>query len=177
MRNKFKSSFSPIAVVALQPFHPGEIRPDIPLQIPRSKFLDPGYFTQSLGLGYQPHNDIKSRFGIALKETITSDFPVPYSDDPDTPEFETSRVETGLELVTDLNRKLHENILLISKLELFSNVKAFNKIDVNWDTLVSAKITKLIAVNFNIKLIYDRDVSVKRQLKQALTVGLTYTLL
>ena len=60
---------------------------------------------------------------------------------------------------------------------MFSNVKTLNEIDVNWNTLISAKITKLIAVNFNVKLIYDRDVSVKRQLKQALTVGLTYTLL
>ena len=62
-------------------------------------------------------------------------------------------------------------------MEMFSNIKAFNEIDVNWNTLISAKITKLIAVNFNVKLIYDRDVSVKRQLKQALTVRLTYTLL
>ncbi len=60
---------------------------------------------------------------------------------------------------------------------MFSNVKTLNEIDVNWNTLISAKITKLIAVNFNVKLIYDRDVSVKRQLKQALTVRLTYTLL
>ena len=60
---------------------------------------------------------------------------------------------------------------------MFSNIKAFNEIDVNWNTLISAKITKLIAVNFNVKLIYDRDVSVKRQLKQTLTVRLTYTLL
>ena len=62
-------------------------------------------------------------------------------------------------------------------MEMFSNIKAFNEIDVNWNTLISAKTTKLIAVNFNVKLIYDRDVSVKRQLKQALTVRLTYTLL
>lgn len=62
-------------------------------------------------------------------------------------------------------------------MEMFSNIKAFNEIDVNWNTLISAKITKLIAVNFNVKLIYDRDVSVKRQLKQTLTVRLTYTLL
>ena len=62
-------------------------------------------------------------------------------------------------------------------MEMFSNVKTLNEIDVNWNTLISAKITKLIAVNFNVKLIYDRDVSVKRQLKQALTVRLTYTLL
>lgn len=60
---------------------------------------------------------------------------------------------------------------------MFSNVKTLNEIDVNWNTLISAKITKLIAVNFNVKLIYDRDVSVKRQLKQTLTVRLTYTLL
>lgn len=143
-----------------------------------SNLLDPGYFSQSVGFGYEPVDEFKSRFGFAIKETVTSDHPVPYSDDPETPDDEeTTRVETGLESVTDFSKKLIGSILLTSKLEIFSNLKGLDEVDVKWDNIFSAKISKYIDVNFNIKLFYDRTISKKRQLKQSLAVGLTYTFL
>ena len=142
-----------------------------------SAFLDPGYFSQSVGLGYEPVREFKTRLGFAFHETITSDYPVPYADDPDTDEVEKIKVEPGLESVTDFSKSLIGNILLTSKLEIFSNLKGVDEIDVKWDNIFSAKISKYIDVNFNIKFLYDRDSSEKRQLKQALAVGLTYTFL
>jgi len=142
-----------------------------------STFLDPGYFSQSAGLGYEPAKEFKTRLGFAIRETITSDFPVPYADDPETEEVEKTKVEPGLESVTDFSKTLIGNILLTSKLEFFYNFDAFDEIDVRWDNVFSAKISKYIDVNFNIKLLYDRDSSEKRQIKQALAVGLTYTFL
>ena len=68
-------------------------------------------------------------------------------------------------------------MLLTSKLELFSNLESFQQIDVKWDTILSAKVARYVDVNLNVKLFYDRDISRKRQLKQALTLGLTYTIL
>ena len=64
-----------------------------------------------------------------------------------------------------------------SKLELFYDFGALDEIDVKWDNIFSAKISKYVDVNFNIKLFYDKDLSEKRQIKQALAVGLTYTFL
>lgn len=142
-----------------------------------SAFLDPGYFSQSAGLGYEAAKEFKTRLGFALHETITSDYPVPYADDPDTDEIEKTKVEPGLESITDFSKTLIGNILLISKLELFYDFGAFNEMDVRWDNIFSAKISRYIDVNFNIKLFYDRALSEKRQLKQALAVGLTYTFL
>jgi len=142
-----------------------------------SAFLDPGYFSQSVGLGYEPVREFKTRLGFAFHETITSDYPVPYADDPDTDEVEKIKVEPGLESVTDFSKSLIGNILLTSKLEIFSNLKGVDEIDVKWDNIFSAKISKYIDVNFNIKFLYDRDSSEKRQLKQALAVGLAYTFL
>ena len=142
-----------------------------------SAFLDPGYFSQSVGLGYEPVKEFKTRLGFALHETITSDHPVPYTDDPDTDEVEKTKVEPGLESVTDFSKSLIGNILLTSKLEIFSNLKGVDQVDVKWDNIFSAKMSRYIDVNFNIKFLYDRDSSEKRQLKQALAVGLTYTFL
>ncbi len=142
-----------------------------------SDFLDPAYFTQSAGLGFSKDEHFKTRLGASLKETITSNFPIPYADDPETAEVEKTKVELGAESVTDVSYTLAENILFTSKLELFSNLEAFNEIDVQWDSILAAKVAKYIDVNFNVKLFYDRDISKQRQLKQALAVGLTYTFL
>lgn len=49
-----------------------------------SNFLDPGYFTQSVGVGYEPVEEFRTRLGFAVKETVTMDHNAPYADDPDT---------------------------------------------------------------------------------------------
>ncbi len=139
-----------------------------------SDLFDPAYFTQSAGMQYKPSEVIKTRFGAALKETLTRNHNR-YSDDLDTPDtLEKTRVEFGAESVTDLEKKLAENIQLTSKLELFSNLQSAKEIDVRWDTIFSSKISKFIDVNFNVQLFYDSDISKKRQLKQALALGLSY---
>ncbi len=143
-----------------------------------SNFFDPAYFTQSAGIGFSPKEQFKTRLGAALKETITRDFPVPYADDPDTPnKIEKTKVELGAESVTDYSQKLAENTIFTSKLELFTNFKALNLVDVRWDNIFTAEVSKYVNVNLNFKLFYDRDISVKRQLKQSLAIGLTYTFL
>jgi hypothetical protein len=146
-------------------------------KVETSNILDPVYFSQSAGIGYEPIKEFKTRLGFAVRETITRDHPVPYTDDPETEEEETTKVEPGVESVTDFSKKLIGGILLTSKLELFSNLKAMDEIDVKWDNIFSAKISKYIDVSFNIKFLYDKTVSEKRQLKQALALGLTYTFL
>jgi len=144
---------------------------------PVSDFFDPAYFTQSLGFGYAYRELFKSRMGVALKQTITRNFPVPYTDDPATSKIEKLRFEYGAQGVTDLKVKFATNILLTSKLEMFSNLKALKEVDVRWDSILSAKVAKYFSVNFNFKLFYDRDISKKRQILQSLSMGLTYTFL
>lgn len=140
-------------------------------------FLDPLYMIQSVGMGYKPAKQFQTRLGAAVKETITDEFPVPYADDPDTPEIETTRVEYGVESVSDLSVNLSKLIVFESRLALFSDLSAFDEIDVDWDNMFSAKVSDLINVSLNVKLFYDKDISPKRQLKQTLAVGIQYTLL
>lgn len=142
-----------------------------------SKFLDPGFFRESAGVGYEPNKVIKTRLGVALKQTLTSDFPVPYADDPKTTELEKVKNEVGAESVTDVNWKITETNLLTSKLELFSNIKGFDEIDVKWDNILTSKISKYFNFNINFLLFYDKDISKKRQIKQAFAIGIAYTFL
>ena len=138
-----------------------------------SNFLDPGFFRESIGLCYKPNDIINARLGAAMKQSVTDQFNT-FSDDPNTETVESFKNEIGAESVIDVNYELSESNQLASKLELFSNLKAFDEIDVIWDTDVTAQITKLLAFTFNVKLVYDKDISTKRQLKQVMGLGISY---
>lgn len=140
-----------------------------------SNFFDPGYFTESVGAEYKPNDIIKTRAGLAAKQTIASEFA--YADDPKTSKVETFKNEVGAESVTDLNLKISEHILYESKVEVFSNFKGTDEIDVNWDNNFSAMVSEIIKVSFNFRMLYDKDLFYKRQIKQTLAVGLSYTFL
>jgi hypothetical protein len=87
------------------------------------------------------------------------------------------RTEYGAESVTDLKAQLGENLLYASKLELFSKINRFDEVDVNWDNLFTVKATKYINITWNIRLFYDKDISLQRQLKETLAIGFSYTFL
>jgi hypothetical protein len=174
--NKLLNPF--VSATAKTQFLSGFQYPNDTTKVKISKFMDPGYFTQSVGVGYSPNEVVLTRLGFTMKETITSDFPVPFADDPDTPtEIEKTKIEPGLSSITDVKNKFAENILLTSRLDLFADFKAFNRIDVLWENDLTFKLTKLVNVNFEFDLLYDRDISKRRQIRQVLSVGLTYTFL
>lgn len=143
-----------------------------------SAFMDPGYLRESAGVGFKPNEIVKTRLGVALKQTITQDYPAPYVDDPKTLNtIEKIKNEVGAESVSDLSWKVSENSLFTSKLELFSTLVTFKEIDVNWDNILTTKISKYFNVNVNFKLFYDRDISRMRQIKQAIALGVSYSFL
>ena len=142
-----------------------------------SAFLDPGYIQEGIGMIAEPYPFLITRVGAAFKQTVTSDYPVPYADDPETKEIEDFKSEVGIESSTELNLRFAENLIFNSKLELFSTLEAIKKTDVSWDNLIIAEISKYFNVNFSLKVFYDRDISVKRQLKQGLAMGITYHIL
>ncbi len=143
---------------------------------PVSKFFDPGYLTQSVGAGYQPMPEIKTRIGAALREIFTSQF-IGYADDPTTTAIEKTRVDGGLESVTEVEWKMDDTILFTSKLELFAPFKAIDEIVVRNDNTIAASVNKYITVNLNVQLINEKQISPRTQIKETLSIGLTYRLL
>jgi hypothetical protein len=141
-----------------------------------SQFFDPAYLTQSAGMGYQPMPEVKTRFGVALREIITSDF-TSYADDPATAEVEKTSVDGGLESVTDVEWKLEDNVLFTSKLELFAPFDALDEIVVRNDNTLAAKVSKYITVILNVQLINERRITPRTQVKETLALGISYTLL
>ena len=141
-----------------------------------STYLDPAYFTQSIGVGYSTSDELKTRFGFSIKETIATQF-LNFTDDATTTKIEDIRVDYGAELVADLNKMVSENIRYSSKIEFFSDFSGIKYVDVSFDNLFSAKVSDFISVSFNYKITYDRDIHVKRQIKKILAAGVTYSFL
>jgi len=141
-----------------------------------SKFFDPAYFTESIGALYQPSKIFKTRLGAALREIITSQF-TNYADDPSTPQIESTRVEAGLESVSELTWPIDDNLLISSKLEFFAPLKHFDQIVTRSESGIAAKITKVVVVNLNALILNDPTVTPRTQVKQTLSIGVTYTIL
>ncbi len=139
-----------------------------------SKFFDPAYLTQSAGVVYQPIAELKTRFGVGLREIITSEF-TQYADDPSTLAIEKTSVNGGLEWVTELNWKVEENILFSSKLELFSTFKKLDEVIMRSDNVLAAKVSKYIVVLLNVQFLNERTVSPRTQIKETLALGISYT--
>jgi hypothetical protein len=148
-------------------------------KIEKASFNDPGYYTLSLGTAY----DIKpkptyfrTRMGLGFKYTTAErHFEFGYADDPDTPDMDKSKLETGLDSVTELDAEIAENLLYVSKLALFSRFQELDVWDVRWDNTVTAKINKYISTQFEFVLLFDKDVSGRLQRFQMLSLGISYT--
>jgi hypothetical protein len=142
-----------------------------------SKFFDPGYMTQSIGVAYRPMPEITTRIGVGMRESFASDFAVLYTDDRSTPEIEKTLVKGGGESVTEAAWNFAENMRFTSRLELFLPFSDTHMFTVRNDNAVSAKVNKYITTNLTLTLISDPRVSPYTQMKQVLSLGLTYTLL
>lgn len=138
-------------------------------------FFDPGYITQSLGFTYVD-KIITTRLGVALQETFTNKFRN-FSDDTETKDkMEAFKLETGLEMVTNLSVKVDENVLYKSLFRLFTRFDNLDVWDVRFDNSFTAKVNKFINVNLNVLVIYEQKQSARTQMKEALQLGFVYTL-
>ncbi len=157
----------------------------------KKRYLSPMRFTESAGAirkFYKKDNDhITSRFGLALRQTITS-----VIIDSLTLTVEDSTVnDGGLESVTDVVLTLSDRLMYTGKLTVY---KAFffsgsdavkgtpyeddwKAIDINWENIFAASISKIITVNFYTQLLYDKQVSKKGRFKETLGIGFVFKLI
>jgi hypothetical protein len=158
-------------------FAPGYDYPDNAPRVRVSKFFDPAYLTQSVGVIYEPSTIFTSRLGVALREVLTSEFPL-YADDPETvTEIEKTRVDVGMEWVSTLKYEFLPNMVYASRLELFAPFDAFDRVVVRWDNVISGKINDWFSVNLGWQMLNDVNVTPRTQWKQTLTLGVSYQLL
>lgn len=141
-----------------------------------SEFLAPAFITESIGLTYEPFRNVTIRFGAASKQTVVrdEDFRVLYGVSAD----KLARVEGGAELAASLDRNLTENIRYQSQLNTFYAVnQTENPPDARWQNTLSLKVNDWLSTNLQLVTLFDDDISSQIQLKETLSVGVSFTLI
>lgn len=141
-----------------------------------SNFLSPAYFAQMAGLAYNPGDYFTFEAGLGLQQTIVQD------DDLTTEygleEGENFRNEAGLNLGASYQHNIATNLVLSSNLETFTNVsRSLSSTDVNFSNEVVGKINDFLNASVRFDLVYDDDFSDEVQLRQGLSLGLSFILI
>lgn len=127
---------------------------------PISKFMAPGYLLTSLGIDYRPND----HFNVAISP-ITGKFTFVQDDslsaagafgvDPG----EKFRAELGMSMKASFNKEIVENVQFTSNLLLFSDyIENPDKIDVNWENILTLKVNDWLSANIYNQIIYDYDI-------------------
>ncbi len=158
---------------------------------PVKRYINPILLTESAGVSrlfyLKDKDQILSRLGFSIRQnmdkviidTVAGQF-----------EFNTA-TDGGIESVTDIQYIISEHLNYIGKLTLF---KAFffsekdkfkdtpaedywKAVDVNFESTVSASVSKYIVVSFYAQLLYDKQTDRRGRFKETLALGLTYKFL
>jgi hypothetical protein len=154
----------------------------------KKRFFNPIKLTESAGIArklYERDKDqIISRLGFAFREIFKNVI----TDDSLLTTTDSTLTDGGIELVTDAKLTLHKNIQYTGKLTLYKAlffsekdavdlidslpIDNWKAIDVNWENILTASITRIISVNFYVQFLYDKEVDKRGRLKETLGVGL-----
>ncbi|MBN1158393.1 MAG: DUF3078 domain-containing protein [Bacteroidales bacterium] len=155
-----------------------------------SKFLAPGYLLGGLGIDYKPSEYFAAFIApLTLKTTFVNDKDLSDAGAFGVEPGKKTYGEFGGYMRFSLKKAVMENIMLQTKLDLFSNyLNKPQNIDVNWETLLSMKVNKYISASLSTHLIYDDDIDIavdknddgiidetgpRLQFKEVLAVGLS----
>jgi len=155
----------------------------------KKRYLTPMKLTESAGISrlfYEKEDDqIISRLGLAMRQILKKSIV-----DTNFTIEDSTLIDSGIESVTDVTLSLSERLKYTGKLTLFKalyfsekdNVKGtefedyWKAVDVNWENIVNASISKIITVNFYTQFLYDKEVTKKGRFKQTLGIGFIFKL-
>jgi hypothetical protein len=142
-----------------------------------SRFMSPGYLTESLGFEYKPNKSFWLRIGTGTaRQTFVLDTALqkPNNKNFGVPKGNHFRNELAFQLVTNLEREIMPNLGLKSRYTMFANYEKLGNIDQRLDLTLNAKVNKLINVSLSGIAIYDDDASNKIQASQSLALGIMF---
>ncbi len=157
------------------------------------RYLSPATITESGGVlrlfadGSKSENKykvtLKSRFGFGLRQIVTSVI----TDTTAALTKSNTAKDGGLESVTDLSIEAGKTIKYTGKLTLFkslffseSNIATnddWKAVDVNWEHILTAQITKFVQTSLYVQLLYDKQLDTGVRFKQTLGMGVAVNIL
>jgi hypothetical protein len=144
-----------------------------------SRFMSPGYLTESFGFEYKTSKTFWLRIGTGTaRQTFVLDKNL-YLTNPKnfgvTP-GQTFRNELAFQAIGNFEKGIATNIFLKSRYSVFANYEKLRNIDQRLDATLQARVNKLVNVTLSGVAVYDDDASDKIQASQALSLGLLFKL-
>jgi hypothetical protein len=142
-----------------------------------SKFMWPGYLTESVGFEYKPNKFFSTRIGTGTaRQTFVLDTSL-YRTNPNNfgvVKGKNFRNELAFQIVTAYEKEVFTNVTLKTRYNMFIPYDNFGHIDHRLDINMVAKINRYMNVSVTGVGLYDRDTDKKVQGSQTLALGLTF---
>ncbi|WP_026902819.1 DUF3078 domain-containing protein [Pedobacter glucosidilyticus] len=144
---------------------------------PISRFMSPGYLTESFGFEYKPEKYFSLRLGTGTaRQTFMLDTTLYRNNAKNfgVPIGKNFRNELAFQAVMNFEKEIATNINLKSRYLLFASYEHLNNIDQRLDITLTAKVNRLVNVTVAGTALYDDDFSSEIQSSQSLALGLVY---
>lgn len=156
----------------------------------KKRYFSPLRLTESAGIAkklYEKEDDnILSRVGLALRQVRKSAI----IDSTTLATEDSVTTDGGFESVTDAVLTLSDKLLYVSKLTLYKalyfsesdKVKGteyedyWKAVDVNWENIITAQLSKVVAVILYTQFLYDKEVTKKGRVKETMALGFVFKL-
>jgi hypothetical protein len=141
-----------------------------------SKFLAPGYITESIGFEYKPNRSLDILLGTGTaRQTLVLDDSVRKRNSYGVQPGKKIRNDLAFQGVLTYDKDIMQNLHLNTKYVLF--IPYGRKIDYithRLDVALLARVNKLVNVSINATSIYNRDAAEDIQFSEALAIGILY---
>ncbi len=151
-----------------------------------SKFMSPGYLTESVGLEYKPNKFFSTKFGTgAARQTFVLDNKeltdaafahdgTVKTDNYGVPVGDTFKNDMAFQVVSTFEKDIFQNVNLKTRYEIFVPYNNFGYMRHRLDVAMTAKINRFMNVSMTGVGLYDRTTSSKIQGSQSLAMGVAF---
>lgn len=142
-----------------------------------SKFMSPGYLTESIGFEYKPVKYFSLRLGTGTaRQTFLLDTTL-YKNNSKNFGVEIGKRfknELAFQGVANFDKDIATNLNLKARYLLFASYENMNNIDQRLDVTLTAKVNRLVNVTVGATALYDDDFSGRIQYTQNLALGIMF---
>ncbi|SMC70135.1 Protein of unknown function [Pedobacter africanus] len=157
-----------------------------------SRFMAPGYLTESFGFEYKPNKFFSTRIGTgSARQTFVLDTAVYITQDPNDPDNPAKnkraatkygvdfnkkfKNELAFQIVSNFEKEVLTNTMLKARYQMFIPYdRALAHVDHRLDVSVTSKLNRLMNVSLTCVGLFDKDNDTKIQASQALALGVMF---
>ena len=163
-----------------------ETKDGVERQILISKFMSPGYLTESMGFEYKPNKYFSTRIGTGTarqtfvldpeKLNVTPEKPVNTNAfNYGVPQGKKFKNELAFQVVTNFEKEVFTNTILKTRYQMFIPYdRALVNIDHRLDVTLTSKLNRLMNVSLSGVGLFDKDTDPKIQASQTLALGVMF---